>query len=106
MWISEWKPEKAKASGEDGEEGLEGVGIVVCGWKKESYTQQDLQGADNALTYVRDKIKKTGLVTEDKPSEDLGQDEKNTLDVIKLGFKFAPVASIGPNPKKKGKGRR
>ena len=104
MWLVGWKSEKVKASDEDGE-GQEGVEIVVCGWK-DRYTKNDLKGADNALIYVRDKIKNAGFGTDVKDKEDQKQDEKKTLDEIKLGFKLAPIASIDPNPKKKGKGGR
>ena len=104
MWLAGWKSEKVKASGED-DESQEGVEIVVCGWK-DRYKKDDLKGKENALIYVRDKIKDAGFGTDIKDKEGQKQDEKKTLDEITLGFKLAPVASIDPNPKKKGKGGR
>ena len=118
MWIAKWEHVAPPQGGEDGEQALDGVKIVVCGWKdlmgaelekwKAGLPDSDENKAKKSSSYdvsmfIKDKIKSHGIVA---PVEDESDADAVTVDLqtgptleeITLAFKFAPAASADPNP--------
>ena len=116
MWISKW--EHVPASDADDSDGLDGVKIVVCGWKdsmKAELKKWKDRHPDDTSGDVATVIKKNiggveGLAASaDDDGEAVRVDLQTgpTLEEITLAFKFAPIASIDPNPPaRKNKNRR
>ena len=124
MWISKW--EHVPPSGGDDSDGLEGVKIVVCGWKdamdaglkkwKKDWEQLNPDrkvGNVNVARIIKQKIEASGIAA--LPDADAQGGEAvsvelqpgKSLEEITLAFKFAPVKSIDSNaPAKKNKNRR
>ena len=124
MWISKW--EHVPPSGGDDSDGLEGVKIVVCGWKDamdaglekwkkdwEQLNQGRKAGNVNVARIIKQKIEASGIAA--LPDADAQGGEAvsvelqpgKSLEEITLAFKFAPVKSIDSNaPAKKNKNRR
>ena len=124
MWISKW--EYVPPSGGDDSDGLEGVKIVVCGWKdamkaglkkwKDDWKQLNPDrkvGNVNVARIIKQKIEASGIAA--LPDADAQGGEAvsvelqpgKSLEEITLAFKFAPVKSIDSNaPAKKNKNRR
>ena len=124
MWISKW--EHVPPSGGDDSDGLEGVKIVVCGWKDamdaglkkwkkdwEQLNQGRKVGNVNVARIIKQKIEASGIAA--LPDADAQGGEAvsvelqpgKSLEEITLAFKFAPVKSIDSNaPAKKNKNRR
>ena len=124
MWISKW--EHVPPSGGDDSDGLEGVKIVVCGWKDamdaglekwkkdwEQLNQGRKAGNVNVARIIKQKIEASGIAA--LPDADAQGGEAvsvelqpgKSLEEITLAFKFAPVKSMDPNPPaKKNKNRR
>ena len=124
MWISKW--EYVPPSGGDDSDGLEGVKIVVCGWKDamdaglekwkkdwEQLNQGRKAGNVNVARIIKQKIEASGIAA--LPDADAQGGEAvsvelqpgKSLEEITLAFKFAPVKSIDSNaPAKKNKNRR
>ena len=125
MWISKWE-HVAPSPGEGGEESLDGVKIVVCGWKdlmgaelakwKANLSDSDEDRAKKGSNYdvsmfVKDKIKSHGIVAsvdDDADADPVKVDLQTgpTLEEITLTFKFAPAASVDPNPPARKKQNR
>ena len=120
MWISKWEHVPPQ-QGEDEEESLEGVKIVVCGWKdsmKAELKKWKGQHPDDTSGDVATVIKKAiesvdGLVAPAEEGADAVTVDLQTgpsLEEITLAFKFAPAASADPNPparkKQKRRGRK
>ena len=124
MWISKW--EHVPPSGGDDSDGLEGVKIVICGWKDamdaglekwkkdwEQLNQGRKAGNVNVARIIKQKIEASGIAA--LPDADAQGGEAvsvelqpgKSLEEITLAFKFAPVKSMDPNPPaKKNKNRR
>ena len=124
MWISKW--EHVPPSGGDDSDGLEGVKIVICGWKDamdaglvkwkkdwEQLNQGRKAGNVNVARIIKQKIEASGIAA--LPDADAQGGEAvsvelqpgKSLEEITLAFKFAPVKSIDSNaPAKKNKNRR
>ena len=125
MWIAKWE-HVAPQAGEDGGESLDGVKIVVCGWKdlmgaelakwKTNLSDSDEDRAKKGSNYdvsmfVKDKIKSHGIVAsvdDDADADPVKVDLQTgpTLEEITLTFKFAPAASVDPNPPARKKQNR
>ncbi len=124
MWISKW--EHVPSSGGDDSDGLEGVKIVVCGWKdameaglkkwKKDWEQLNPErkvGNVNVARIIKQKIEASGIAAPADADAQGGEavsvelQPGKSLEEITLAFKFAPVKSIDPNaPAKKNKNRR
>ena len=118
MWISKWEHVPPQG-GDDGDEALEGVKVVVCGWKdslrdelkKWKDVHQDDMSGDVATVIKKNLESVEGLVA---PAEEEGAESVMvelqpgpTIDEITLAFKFAPAASADQDPaQKKQKKRR
>ncbi len=124
MWISKW--EHVPPSGGDDSDGLEGVKIVVCGWKDamdaglekwkkdwEQLNQGRKAGNVNVAKIIKQKIEMSGIAAPADADAQGGEavsvelQPGKSLEEITLAFKFAPVKSMDPNPPaKKNKNRR
>ena len=124
MWISKW--EHVPPSGGDDSDGLEGVKIVVCGWKDamdaglekwkkdwEQLNQGRKAGNVNVARIIKQKIEASGIAapadadTQGSEAVSVELQPGKSLEEITLAFKFAPVKSIDSNaPAKKNKNRR
>ena len=120
MWISKWEHVPPQG-GDDGGEALEGVKVVVCGWKdslrdelkKWKDVHQDDMSGDVATVIKKNLESVEGLVAPAEEGDDavtVDLQTGPTLDEITLAFKFAPAASADPNPtaqkKQKRRGRK
>ena len=124
MWISKW--EHVPPSGGDDSDGLDGVKIVVCGWKDamdaglekwkkdwEQLNQGRKAGNVNVAKIIKQKIEMSGIAAPADADAQGGEavsvelQPGKSLEEITLAFKFAPVKSMDPNPPaKKNKNRR
>ena len=120
MWISKWEHVPPQG-GDDGDETLEGVKVVVCGWKdsmrdelkKWKDVHQDDTSGDVATVIKKNLESVEGLVAPAEEGDDavtVDLQTGPTLDEITLVFKFAPAASVDPDPtarkKQKRRGRK
>ena len=120
MWISKWEHVPPQ-EGDDGDEALEGVKVVVCGWKdslrdelkKWKDVHQDDTSGDVATVIKKNLESVEGLVAPAEEGDDavtVDLQTGPTLEEITLAFKFAPAASVDPNPaaqkKQKRRGRK
>ena len=120
MWISKWEHVPPQG-GDDGDEALEGVKVVVCGWKDsmrdelkkwKDIHQEDTSG--DVATVIKKNLESVeGLVAPVEEGDDavtVDLQTGPTLDEITLTFKFAPAASVDPNQtaqkKQKRRGRK
>ena len=120
MWISKWE-HVAPQGGDDEGEALEGVKVVVCGWKDsmrdelkkwKDIHQEDTSG--DVATVIKKNLESVeGLVAPAEEGDDavtVDLQTGPTLDEITLTFKFAPAASVDPNQtaqkKQKRRGRK
>ena len=124
MWISKW--EHVPPSGGDDSDSLDGVKIVVCGWKdameaglekwKKDWEQLNPDrkvGNVNVARIIKQKIEASGIAAptdaDAQGSEAVSVELQpgKSLEEITLAFKFAPVKSIDSNPPaRKNKNRR
>jgi len=129
MWISKWEHVPPPAG--DDSDGLEGVKIVVCGWKdsmaaglenwKKDWAQLNPDrkvGNVNVAKIIKQKIEASGIAALEEDGADGENKEAVTVELqpgksleeITLAFKFAPPASVDPNPaarkKQKRRGRK
>ena len=115
MWISKWEYVPPQG-GDDADDGLDGVKVVVCGWKdsmkaelKKWKAAHEGDTSGDVATVIRKNLESTeGLVAppEEEGAESVTVDLQTgpTIDEITLAFKFA---SDDPNPaQKKQKKRR
>ena len=120
MWISKWEHVPPQG-GDDAGEALEGVKVVVCGWKdslrdelkKWKDIHQDDTSGDVATVIKKNLESVEGLVAPAEEGDDavtVDLQTGPTLDEITLTFKFAPAASVDPNQtaqkKQKRRGRK
>ena len=120
MWISKWEHVPPQRGDDDGEP-LEGVKVVVCGWKDsmrdelkkwKDIHQEDTSG--DVATVIKKNLESVeGLVAPAEEGDDavtVDLQTGPTLDEITLAFKFAPAASVDQNPtaqkKQKRRGRK
>ena len=120
MWISKWEHVQPRGD-DDGDETLEGVKVVVCGWKDslrdelkkwKDIHQEDTSG--DVATVIKKNLESVeGLVAPAEEGDDavtVDLQTGPTLDEITLAFKFAPAASVDQNPtaqkKQKRRGRK
>ena len=105
-WISKWEHKPPQA---DDEEKLDEVSIVVCVWKDQTEAMlKHWKGtnpndtSDDIATAIKSKISGIeGFVAKPEDGSDAVTANLKTgtsLDEIELTFKFAPVASVDPNP--------
>ena len=105
-WISKWEHKPPQA---EDEEKLDEVSIVVCVWKDQTEAMlkhwksaNPNDTSDDIATAIKSKISGIeGFVAQpDDESEAVTANLKTgtSLDEIELTFKFAPVASVDPNP--------
>ena len=105
-WISKWEH---KPPQEEDEEKLDEVSVVVCVWKDQTEAMlKHWKGAnpndtsDDIATAIKNKISGIeGFVAQPEDGSDAVTANLKTgtsLDEIELTFKFAPVASVDPNP--------
>ena len=105
--------------GDDADDGLDGVKVVVCGWKdsmkaelKKWKAAHEGDTSGDVATVIRKNLESTeGLVApaEEEGAESVTADLQTgpTIDEITLAFKFAPAASADQDPaQKKQKKRR
>ena len=126
MWISKW--EHVPPSEADDSDGLEGVKIVVCGWRDSMATELKKWKVDweklhpdrklgnvNVAKIIKQKIEDAGLAAPAGDGADADKNESVTVELqpgrsleeITLAFKFAPMESIDSNPAaRKNKNRR
>lgn len=126
MWISKW--EHVPAPETEDSDGLEGVKIVVCGWKdsmaagleawKKDWARLNPDravGNVNVAKIIKQKIESSGIAALEEDGADGEKKESVTVELqpgksleeITLAFKFAPVKSVDPNaPARKNKNRR
>ena len=127
MWISKW--EHVPPSAGDDSDGLDGVKIVVCGWRdsmeaglakwKKDWEQLNPErraGHVNVAKIVKQKIEVAGIAAPADADAEGGEavtvelQPGKSLEEITLAFKFAPVASVDANlsarKSKNKKGRR
>ena len=120
MWISKWEHVPPQRGDDDGDS-LEGVKVVVCGWKDsmrdelkkwKDIHQEDTSG--DVATVIKKNLESVeGLVAPAEEGDDavtVDLQTGPTLDEITLAFKFAPAASVDSNPtaqkKQKRRGRK
>ena len=105
-WISKWEHKPPQA---DDEEKLDEVSIVVCVWKDQTEAMlkhwksaNPNDTSDDIATAIKSKISGIeGFVAKPEDGSDAVTANLKTgtsLDEIELTFKFAPVASVDPNP--------
>ncbi len=118
MWISKWEHVPPQG-GDDADDGLDGVKVVVCGWKdsmkaelKKWKAAHEGDTSGDVATVIRKNLESSeGLVApaEEEGAESVTADLQTgpTIDEITLAFKFAPAASADQDPaQKKQKKRR
>ena len=126
MWISKW--EHVPVSEADDSDGLEGVKVVVCGWRdsmkagleewKKDWAKQHSDrpiGNVNVAKIITQKIEASGIAALEEDGADGEKKESvkvelqpgKSLEEITLAFKFAPAKSADSNaPARKNKNRR
>ena len=116
MWISKWE-HVSPQGGDDGDDALDGVKVVVCGWKdsmrdelkKWKDIHQDDASEDVATVIKKNLESVDGLVAPAEEGDDavtVDLQTGPTLEEITLAFKFAPAASANPQPAQKKQKRR